>query len=164
MDLSIFRLLSRWFWLVLIGVTCLNALDFRRRANQFIKARPELEPGYRTLTKGFLLWGNLPWIIMGAGIVFGAVPSVFSYFRPRDGNPFVLAFFFIVFLEWILGTYWLLFLGGAQMVVDYPGLTNFKVESRRSVIALWFFCLTGGVIGVILIFSNTYPQSFPRLF
>src|ERR1700722_2435070 len=98
--------LTKWFWVVWIAVTFINAAAIQSRARPRIIANPELRDGYRTITRGLLTWGNLPWCIMGIGILFGGVPSVFDFFRPRDGNPFVLAFFASVLFVWLLGTHW----------------------------------------------------------
>jgi len=158
--MEVLSLLTRWFWAVCIIVTLLNAAIFRSRANRHIQAHPELEEGYRTLLKGFVIWGNLPWVIMGVGCVFGGVPSVFHFFRPRDGNPFVLAFLASVFLEWILGTYWLIYRGGAQMLVNHPGLLNLDLKTPRMVVLFWFLSLAGGILAVIMMFSRDIPLPF----
>jgi hypothetical protein len=158
--MELFNFLTKWFWVVCIIVTFLNAAAYRFRARRQIQANPELEGGYRTLIRGFVLWGILPWVIMGVGTVFGGVPSVLYFFRPRDGNPFVLAFFASVFLEWILVTYWLLYRGGAQMLVTHPGLLNVNLKTPRSVVLCWFLSLACGIIAVILMFANQYPLPF----
>ena len=74
-----------------VAVTCLNALILKFRSGYYIRARPELMDGYMRLVRDVLFWGNLPWRVMGVGIELGGVPGMFSYFRPRHGNPFVLA-------------------------------------------------------------------------
>jgi hypothetical protein len=158
--MDLFSLLTKWFWAVSIIVTLLNTAIFRSRASRQIQANPKLQEGYRTLIKGFVFWGNLPWVIMGVGCVFGEVPSVFHFFRPRDGNPFVLAFFASVFLEWILGTYWLVYRGGAQMLVTHPGLFNLDLKTPRMVVLFWFLSLAGGIFAVIMMFSREIPLPF----
>jgi hypothetical protein len=158
--MDLFSLLTKWFWAVSIIVTLLNTAIFRSRASRQIQANPKLQEGYRTLIKGLVFWGNLPWVIMGVGCVFGGVPSVFHFFRPRDGNPFVLAFFASVFLEWILGTYWLVYRGGAQMLVTHPGLFNLDLKTPRMVVLFWFLSLAGGIFAVIMMFSREIPLPF----
>jgi len=155
--MTLFLLLTNWFWAVCIAVTFFNAGVFRARARQHIAENPELLEGYRTITKGFVTWGNLPWVVMGVGCVFGGVHSVFDFFRPRDGNAFVLAFFVSVFLLWVLGTYWLAFRCGAEMLVKHPGLLNVNLKSTRAVMVYWFLSLAGGVVAVVLMFLRTMP-------
>ena len=116
-----------------------------------------MEEGYQKIIKGFVTWGNIPWIVMGIGCVMGGVPSVFHFFRPRDGNPYVLAFFASVFLIWIMGTYWLLFQGGAKMLVKHPGLLNVDCKSPTMLKIFWFLCLAGGVFAVIMMFTQDIP-------
>jgi hypothetical protein len=154
--MDLFSFVDKWFWSVLILVTILNAATFWSRARPQIHAHPELKEGYKKLIRGFAMWTNIPWLVMGIGCVFGGVPGS-SFLRPRNGNPFVLAFFCSVFFLWILGTYWLVFQGGAQKLVDYRGLLNIKVASSRSVIMLWLLSLAGGIVAVILMFTLQMP-------
>jgi hypothetical protein len=107
-----------------IAITCINVLYLKFHSRERIRQRPELAAGYQRLIWGYLFWGNLPWIIMGLGLELGGLPSIFSYFRPRDGNPFVLAFFIVVFAVWILGFWWLFFARGAEFLVEHPRRIN----------------------------------------
>jgi hypothetical protein len=152
-----FLFLTKWFWAVCIAVSFINARMFQARARRHALDNPQLSEGYRAIIKGFVMWGNLPWVVMGIGCVFGGVPSVFDFFRPRDGNPFVLAFFASVILVWVLGTYWLVFRGGAEMLVKHPGLFNVDLKNPKVVKLYWFLCLAGGVAGMILMFSGVIP-------
>ncbi len=150
-------IMTKWFWVVCIASTFLYACEFRSHARKHISAAPELAEGYATLIRGLVIWGNIPWAVMGIGCVFGGVPSFFDYFRPRDGNPFVLAFFASVFLIWILGTFWLLFRGGAEMLVKHPGLFNVDFKSPLMLKLFWFLCLAGGILAVIMMFILDIP-------
>ena len=109
--MDLFQTAGKWFWLVCIVVTIANGILFKTRAKRRIEQSLDLEEGYHKIIKGFLFWGNLPWVAMGFGCAFGGVPSVWHYFNPKDGNPYVLAFYGSVLLIWILGTRWLLFKG-----------------------------------------------------
>ena len=155
--MSLFGLLSRWFWVLCIAVTFFNAATAWLNAKRRIESRPELRKGYRTLTRALATWGNLPWLVMGFGCTYGRVPSVFSFFRPRDGNPYVLVFFCAVFLVWVVGTYWLMFRGGAQMLVDHPGFLSIEAKSPRAVMAIWFVCILGGAVAVVWMFFGNFP-------
>ena len=152
-----FSAISKWFWAAGIAVTCANAAIFRVRARKRIQEAPELEDGYRKIIKGFVIWGNIPWLVMGIGCTVGGVPTLFHYFRPRDGNPFVLAFFASVFLVWFLGTFWLFFRNGAEMLVRHPGLFNHDFRSPTMVKLLWCLCLAGGVLAVVMMFTHDMP-------
>ena len=137
--------IGRWFWAVCIAVTLLNAAIFRARANRRIEEHPELEEGYGKIIKGFVIWTGLPWIVMGVSCTVGDVPTVLHYFRPRDGNPFVIAFFASAFFIYGLGTYWLFARNGAEMLTRHPGLFNFDFTSPRMVKLFWLLLVMGGI-------------------
>ena len=78
------RFVFRHGWLMFVAVTCLNALILKLRSRYYVRERRELAAGYTKLLWGVLFWGNLPWLVMGVGIELGGLPSIFSYFRPRE--------------------------------------------------------------------------------
>jgi hypothetical protein len=155
-----FNIITRWFWAICIVVTFLNAGIYRFKARRRIKEHPELAESYNALIWGFALWGNIPWIVMGIGMVFGGVPTVFHFFRPQDGNPFVLAFFISVITLWILGTYWLFFRGGAQLIVDHPGIFNVNTKRTWVVKLYWILCLAGGIMGIVMMLTQNFQVPF----
>ena len=152
-----FMVLTKWLWILFIVVTFFNAGIYRFRAERHIRENPDLAEGYSILIRGLLIWGNIPWVVMGAGCIFGGVPSVFHFFRPGEGNPFVLAFFGSVFLLWVLGTYWLLFRGGADMLAKHPGMFNVQFKNPLAIKGFWFLCLAGGIAGVAMMFTMDVP-------
>jgi hypothetical protein len=86
---------------------------------------------------------------MGAGILSGAVRSPFHYFNPRNG-PFVIAFYVTVVALWIATFNWIFFRGGAEALVEYPGLLNLPVNRPWAVKVFFVLCLAGGVVGLSL--------------
>jgi hypothetical protein len=87
--MEVFRYISKWFWALCILVTFINGAIYRFRAQKHIKLNPDLEEGYQKIIKGFLTWGNIPWLVMGIGCTFGGIQSVWEYFNPKDGNPYM---------------------------------------------------------------------------
>jgi hypothetical protein len=162
--MEIFALISKYFWVVAIIVTMINLLIFRKRGQKHIQDNPHLEEGYTSLFRGFLLWMNIPWIVMGIGCTFGGVPTVWNYFRPRDGNPHVLAWFVTIFFLWILGTFWLFFRDGAEKLVRHPGALEFWCGLKKKDITnpvliktLWLLALVFGVVGFVLMWYLEFP-------
>jgi hypothetical protein len=149
--------IARHAWVVFIVVTVFNALAFKFRSQANIQRRPDLAVGYNQVFKGILLWGNLPWIVMGIGILFGGVQSIFSYFRPRDGNPFVLAWFGVVVGLWIVGFYWVFARRGAEFLIEHPGLLSNCPKSPAMVRLLYCFMVGGGIVGLIVLFVADIP-------
>lgn len=156
--MNAFVFLGKWFWAICILMMIATAIRFRVRGIKQIRMDPALAPGYRTLSWNFVFWSSIPWLVMGVGCIFRRVPDVWSLFRPAEGNPFVLAFFASVVLIWGLGTYWLLFRGGAEMLVRHPGLFDYDFKTPRAVKAVWFLALASGVVGVVMVFVHPFPK------
>ena len=148
------QLVDRNVWVLFIIVTVFNAVIFRSRSRTYIARDPSLRAGYKKLFVGMLVWGNVPWVIMGLGCLFGRVPSVLHYFRPRDGHPFVLAFFISIFVIWFLGTYWVLARGGAEMMVRHPGLFGWEVRRPWLVKVLWCLSVAAGLTAAVQMFLD----------
>jgi hypothetical protein len=145
------------WWIFFIFVTSLNAAIFRLRAKRHMQQHPELAAGYATLTRGFLAWGNLPWIVMAVGSTIGGVPRIWHYFRPQNGNPYVLAFFASTIVIWILGFYWVFLRGGAEMLVKHPGMFERDFSKPSQVKLLYALAVAGGVFGTVLMFLLDFP-------
>ena len=153
----------RYFWFLAIGVTFLNAAIFWVRSRRHVAKDPSLAAGYRTLILGLLFWPNLLLVVMGIGCIVGGVPTVFHLFRPRDGNPFVLASFATVFAVIGLGTYWLFRRGGAEMLVRHPGLLEYRgivsgnLENPVLIKLLWCLMVSVAMIASVSILFTDIP-------
>jgi hypothetical protein len=154
-------LVFKHFWVAFILGTLVNGAIWWLRGKQHRERDPALTEGYRSLIRGFVTWGNLPWLIMGAGILSGDVPSIFHYFDPRSPNPFIVAWFGSIFLLWTAGTYWLFGRGGAEQLVRHPGLMQPHFTSASAVKALWLVGLSGGIVGIaVMYFVEFEPPEF----
>ncbi|HOO56920.1 MAG TPA: hypothetical protein PLN69_08860 [bacterium] len=146
---NIFSLITTYFWIIAIALSFVNAVVVKQRLTKYITENPEREQGYSDLIKGFLIYGNIPWIVMGIGVVAGKVDSLFCFFRPQDGNPYVIAFIASLILVWILGTIWLFFRDGANMIIKHPGFLNIDISNPTFIKLFWLLIL---VIGILCIF------------
>jgi len=155
--MEFFAIILKQFWIACILVTFVNGIIFHFRSRKRVKENPELTDGYRKIIKGFVLWGNIPWVVMGIGCTIGGIPSVFHFFNPKDVNPYVLAFFGSVVFIWAMGTYWLFLRGGAQMLVQHPGLLNYDIKSPTVVKLIWIACILGGIAGVLVMYTQNIP-------
>jgi hypothetical protein len=113
--------LFKHLWIAFIAETCANGVLWWFRARKDIAANPEREAGYRRLIAGWLFFGNLPWIVMGAGIVVGGVPSVFHFFNPRNG-PWAVAWFVTIAVLYALTFAWLFLWNGAEQLAQHPAV------------------------------------------
>lgn len=159
-----FNLISKYFWLVAMVVTVINWFLFRKRAQKHIEENPKLAEGYAALFRGYLFWMNIPWVVMGLGCTVGGIPTVWHYFRPRDGNPYVLAWFGSVFFLWVFGTFWLFFKDGAETLARHPGAMEFRMGFKSKDItspifikAFWLLALASGIVGVVVMWSVDIP-------
>ncbi len=152
-----FEFASRYFWAAAIVMTAVNVAILKVRSTRYIQEDPERAEGYAVLFRGYLIWMSLPWVVMGIGCTFGGVRTVWRYLRPQDGDPYVLAWFASVFAVWIVVTCWLLFRGGAEMLIRHPGVLNVKTSNPTVVKLFWFVCLAGGVAGVIIMWTLNIP-------
>ena len=150
-------MINKWIWTFFILATLMNGAVIRSRVQKYIKLNSELEEGYKKIIKGFIIWGNIPWVVMGIGCTIGDVPSVFYYFNPRSGNPYILAFWGSLFLIWILGSYWMLFKDGASELINHPGILNNYIKSPTFLKLYWIAGVLGGIFAALMIFTKTIP-------
>lgn len=156
MDRLIWLLLFRHTWVLFVLVTCLQALALRRRADRHLRAQPELAEECRALSRGWMIFGNVPWIVMGLGLTVGGVPTVWHYFRPRDGHPSVIAFFVTVIFLWVLGFHWIFLRGGADILSRHPAALNLP-SSPTAIKFLYVLCVVGGAVAVGSMFQTNTP-------
>jgi hypothetical protein len=144
-------------WLLFILATFANGVVWWVRSRPHRLADPSLAEGYRSLIRGFVIWANLPWLVMGTGIAIGGVPSVFHYFRPREGGPFVHAWYASLVFVLLAGTHWVFRLGGAEILVRYPGLSNIPLTSPGLVRTLWLLVVLGSLFFYTLLYLGVLP-------
>ena len=79
-----FLIIAKYFWVVAMAVTSLNAIFFKYQSKQHINDNPDLAGGYEKMTRGYLFWLNIPWFVMGIGCILGGVPTVLHFLRPES--------------------------------------------------------------------------------
>jgi hypothetical protein len=151
-DLIIFR----YVWILFILSTCFNVIWVKWHKPENIKNNLKELQEYNRLLIWLLFWANLPWIFMGLGILFGAVQRTGQFFRFRDGNSFVIAWWIFLVALWMLHGYWLFFCKGAEKVAKY-GMFRYHVryiigsctecETSPLMIKFWYFMFSIGSLG-----------------
>src|SRR4030095_5766640 len=153
-----FEVVLTHFWLAVVAVTTINGRCWWAGVQARIQARPELEPGYRRLYRGYLFWANVPWILMGVGILSGQVRWMFDFLEPRSGNPYVLAWWSANGAVLAAGTVWVLWGGGAEMLARHPGFAMVPEWSASKIRWLWVGLVVWNVtIGGLLFFWSPAP-------
>ena len=152
---QILLIFSKYFWAVAILFSCINAIVIGRGIKNIeIKERTQI-----TIAAAF--WLSVPWIVMGIGATIGGVPSFWHFLKPRDGNPFVIAWWAAVAAVYLIGAYWIYIGNGAAKLARYEILilrilgkrTAIKSEAGVKVIFLLMLIL-GIAIGAIIWFVN----------
>ena len=142
-----FELIARYFWLICIAITCLNAFIWWHRSQPELAKTPHLAASYRRLILGWVIFGNIPWLVMGVGILFGGVPGFFHYLNANNG-PFVIAWYVSMVALWLLGAWWLFARRGAEQIVEHRALLRVPVEKPEHVKA-WF--LASVALGTVVL-------------
>ncbi len=123
--LLLFKLFQQG-WILFIVVTIANGFVYKKRGEQFIEQNPDLKPGYDLIFRYWMIWANVPWVIMGIGNITGLTNNVFDYFRPRTLNPAVLVFHSTILILYVLSIWWIYAKNGAEFLEQHPGLLKWK--------------------------------------
>lgn len=146
-------------WILFITITIVNGLVLKYRSRGYIARDPELAPGYEKLFRGWIFYGNIPWIIIAIGNLTGLTNNIFEYFQPRQMNPAVLIFHLSTIILWILLVKWIYFEKGAEFLERHPGLFRKSGFSNKDLSAgkIKFFLplmLLGGVVSMIIMWRQ----------
>lgn len=150
-------------WILFIIQVIVNAFIMRRRSQAYIEINPDLKVGYDKLFKNFLIFGNIPWLIMGIGDITGLTEGMFDFFNPRQLNPIVLIFHACLLVLWMLGSYWIYVKDGAEFLAKHSGFFNSYEASKTSslnknnVKLTWTLLMLGSIIGEIIMWNMDIP-------
>jgi len=147
-------------WIFLVVGTTLQGFVGYQQVKRRIAANPELERGYRTLRRGWIFWVNLPWIYMGLGIISGQTVWFPDYLMILHGpNAFVLSWWLLLAVLFILGTYWMLFRGGAEMLERHPGSLIFPAHWKAPVLRkYWCGIVAWNTCFALICFSGIFRK------
>src|ERR1700704_3277288 len=98
-------------WLFFVAATFANAAIWWYRGRQKMAENPALVSGYRRLIWGLLVYGNIPWLVLGVGFEL-------PYLLPT----LLITFFVVVIILWIGASYWIFFGGGSKDLAMHPGI------------------------------------------
>jgi len=156
-------ILFKYFWIAFLIATFANAFIMRYRSKKYIVETPELKVGYDKLFKGMIFYGNIPWVIMGFGIISGLTNGMFDYFNPKSMNSIVLVFHFSIIVLWVLSIWWIYFKQGAEFIEKHPGFIQVQGFGNRSnvtakQIKLFYpLMLAGGIVGMVMMWVVDIP-------
>jgi hypothetical protein len=156
----------KFFWIAFLAAMLFNYFALKLRFQERIEKDPSLKPGYDKILKAFLIYGTIPWLIMGLGIVFNVVEDVSKYIiHPSIRNPFIVAFHLSILVIYFLLIRWIFFKDGAAFLSKHPGFMRIKAlgYSRDLTSAKWIkifvvFSVTIGLIGMLLMWFAPFPE------
>jgi hypothetical protein len=157
------ELLLKYVWFLPIVFNLANVFLLKQRSKKYILENPELEKDYDYYIKKFLIFGNIPWIIIGIGILTGMVDNISEYFRPREMNPIVLVFYASFIVIYIVLIRWIYFKNGAEFIEknpDFARKTNFggkKKVTAKQVKMFFPLILLAGIIFMITMWIIDFP-------
>jgi hypothetical protein len=131
-------------WLIFPIINCFNAYIWWFWGREEVAQNPDLEPGYRRLILGQLIYGTIPFVIVGAGF---ELPRVFP---GLPTGPFLIAFLVNIVAYWIAGFYWVFLRGGAEDLAAHPG-GPFGWERDPCSVKARFACIQIGIACVLIV-------------
>ena len=152
------------FWAVLILVTIMNGFLLKNRLKEYIQKKPELQKGYDDYVKGYLIFLNIPWIIMGIGNLSGLTNDIQEFFTPRLMNPIVLTFHASLVICWTLSFRWIYFKNGAEFIEKHPGLverpslSGNSTVTARQVKIFYPLMLLVGIFALVMMWTMDNPH------
>jgi Na+/proline symporter len=93
---------------------------------------------------------------MGAGALFGGVPSVVHFFNPRNG-PWVMAWFVTTAVLYVLAFVWLFLWNGAELLARHPAILgpSTREQSPAAIRLTLVLMIAGGIVAmVVMIFAD----------
>ncbi|MBI1296064.1 hypothetical protein GC175_14010 [bacterium] len=147
---------ARWFWILFVLVNLLNYVIAGRRARHLAGDDPQRQAWYARILRVYFGALCILFLIMGVGIVFGGVPTVFHYFRPQDGNPYVLLFFAANIVLYALAVYWIFLRNGAEQLAAHPGAIM-QLKDPRQIKLVALLALVGGIAALVMITRLDFP-------
>lgn len=121
------ELIFRHSWLFLVFATSLNAFTWWFRGRAVRAEHPERTSSYNRMLVWLLFAGNLPWLILGGGVLFGGFILPLDPIILSEMNAWGWAFWLCIPF-WSIGLVLYVFVfGGAEELSKHPGLINIPI-------------------------------------
>lgn len=146
-------------WLFFIVLMIINGINWKSKSQKHINENPELKKGRDKLFKGWLLYSNIPWVLMGFGMLTGITKDLKDYVITEELNLFVIFYFAVLFIIDILGTRWMFFKGGAESLVQHGFIASAEKGKEKSEVlkmkGMWVLVVLSGLGGLYSMFNNS---------
>jgi len=102
------------------------------RLRNVLPHSPRLKTKYRRMFWNIVFCLNVPWFLMGIGIIFGRVGSIINFGVFWEWNMTVLIWWVLILALAMSGILWLNS-GGAEELAKYPGLPMVPIGDARKI-------------------------------
>ena len=154
-----FQFFNHYFWAIAIGISLINYVIGRRRIVAAIGLSHGQPSDMLGLFGRLCLFSNMPWLVMGWGLLYGGVPSVFSYLQPQDHNPYVSCWYGSLLLLAIVNALWILLADGAGKVRELQQLGAFGSRQKSAATPAWTIKLLA-ILGPVFVLIWIYWMQF----
>ncbi len=139
----------------------------KRAARERILHDPKLKEGYDRFLRNYLIYANIPWVVMGIGLLFDSGTKSSDYIPPKTGSVAIIAFHVSMIFFWAVALFWTYFRGGAQFFVDHPGILAFNwqhgdLKSPLAVKLIIAVVFLGLAFGEYSMWTQPLPVPHPR--
>lgn len=118
------------------------------------KKYPELQEVHNKLIVGYMLFMGIPFLVMEVGTLATNIPGLFLLFRLHEGNPFTLAFFLCLLLEYIFLLNWVWFRDGAEMLHRSKLLfVSIRHRSPKVIKIVVTLMVAGGIFAMVMLWT-----------
>ena len=149
-------------------INSVNAFSIPKRNQSYIDEKPERKQGYQKAFLYFLIFGNLPFLIMAVGMLSGMTNSIFDYLSISQLNPIVLLFYGSVLLIWLLIIKFIFFNRGIKFLNEHPGIIHTRgfnsatnTLDETTVKAMTLLMAIGYVITLIVLWNFDFADITP---
>lgn len=155
-------------WIIFIIINSLNAFSILKRNQPHIDEKPERKQGYQKAFLYFLLFGNLPFIIMAWGMLSGMTNNIFDFLNLSQLNPIVSLFYISILFTWLLIIKFIFFNRGIKFLNDHPGIiysrglnahTNTLDETTVKIMTI--ILTIGYIIAMIVLWNIDFSGIIP---
>jgi hypothetical protein len=129
-----FEFIGKYFWALCIVITYVNFYVLPRR-RAAVNDAAAIDSATLQSTRRRVFFAMLvPWVVMGIAQVVGGVPNVWSFFQPRELNPYVWSWCLTIFALSCAFAYWVVFADGAKIAATL-NLVQVNVFGRQVPVA-----------------------------
>jgi hypothetical protein len=97
-------------------VTTLNGFIIKIKGDKIFVTGSEEYEKYRKFLLGYIIVLNIPWIVMGIGVIGGWMSTMFDVFGDIRNNIFVMTWWILTLIMTGIIAYWILFKRGGEFI------------------------------------------------